>query len=105
MGMKRQDPPFDGPGSGDGPGASRHRRGDVGFDRWLKAKLHHTFDPVLEEKVPDDLMKLLQRFDAAPANPGPSEAGTSPEASTDDPNPDEARTNGRAPKGRGTSET
>ena len=34
-----------------------------GFDRWLNRQLHRLYDPVLTEAVPDEIMRLLERFD------------------------------------------
>ncbi|HET6469049.1 MAG TPA: hypothetical protein VFG43_11810 [Geminicoccaceae bacterium] len=51
-------------GSAKDPKATRHKRGEVGFDLWLKMKLHEVYDPVLQERVPDDLLHLLAAFDS-----------------------------------------
>jgi hypothetical protein len=37
-----------------------------GFDRWLNRQLHRIYDPVLGEPVPDEMMRLLDQFDAKP---------------------------------------
>lgn len=37
-----------------------------GFDRWLNRQLHRIYDPVLSEAVPDEIMRLLEEFEAAP---------------------------------------
>jgi hypothetical protein len=62
--------------SGDnGPGgdakSTRHTRGEIGFDRWLKHKLHEVYDPVLDEQVPEDLIRLLEAFDSREKKDGP----------------------------------
>ncbi len=40
-----------------------------GFDRWLNRQLHRIYDPVLSEAVPDEIMRLLEEFEAAPLKP------------------------------------
>jgi hypothetical protein len=99
MVMKPMDFPPDGSGSGKEPGASRHRRGDAGFDRWLKAKLHHTYDSVLEEEVPADLMQLLQAFDKAPCK-----AAGGQDRQDDGEGGDRGRMNGPSTKGEPSGE-
>ncbi len=51
---------------------------EQGFERWLNRQLHHLYDPVLSETVPDEILRLLQQFDAeapsAEPPPGPSPA-------------------------------
>jgi hypothetical protein len=44
------------------------RRGplDAGFERWLDRQLHDLYDPILNEPIPDDLARLLDRFDSRP---------------------------------------
>ena len=37
---------------------------DAGYDRWLDRQLHGYYDPVLDEKLPDDLLKVIAKFDA-----------------------------------------
>lgn len=37
-----------------------------GFDRWLNRQLHRIYDPVLSEAVPDEIMRLLEEFEAGP---------------------------------------
>ncbi len=62
------------PGLPEGPGHGRRRSAlDHGFDRWLSKQLHQIYDPVLTEAVPEDMMRLLDRFDG----PG-EEAGDAP---------------------------
>jgi hypothetical protein len=39
---------------------------DRSFDRWLHRQLHHFFDPVLSERVPDEIMRLLEEFEDRP---------------------------------------
>lgn len=51
------------------PSGDRNKRRsalDAGFDRWLNTQLHKMYDPVLEERVPDELNRLLEAFDEAP---------------------------------------
>lgn len=38
------------------------KRGEPGFDRWITKRLHEVFDPVVEEKVPDEFERLLEEF-------------------------------------------
>lgn len=35
--------------------------GDAAFDRWLRRELGRLYDAALEEPVPDELMRLLDR--------------------------------------------
>lgn len=35
--------------------------GDVAFDRWLEDKLRNSYSSVLEEPIPDDLLRLLEQ--------------------------------------------
>jgi hypothetical protein len=42
----------------------RSSRSDSGFDRWLIDQLRKLYDEVLEEEVPDDLVKVVRGFDA-----------------------------------------
>ncbi len=37
-----------------------------GFDRWLNRQLHRIYDPVLNEAVPDEIMRLVEQFDVTP---------------------------------------
>lgn len=55
---------------GSGTGESMQERV---FDRWLDRQLHRLFDPVLSEEVPDDIMRLLDKFEKGPDDP--SEGG------------------------------
>jgi Anti-sigma factor NepR len=34
-----------------------------GFDRWLNRQLRRLYDPVLTEAVPEEIMRLVERFD------------------------------------------
>lgn len=36
------------------------------YDRWLDRRLHQLYDPVLNEKIPDELASLLLQFDEKP---------------------------------------
>jgi hypothetical protein len=40
-----------------------------GFDRWLNRQLHRIYDPVLGEVMPDELLRLIERFDPKPQPP------------------------------------
>jgi hypothetical protein len=50
------------------PADDRGRRmdsgSDAGFDRWLVDQLRKLYDEVLDEEVPDDLVKVVRSFDA-----------------------------------------
>jgi hypothetical protein len=46
-----------------------HAEPAPGFDRWLNRQLHRLYDPVLAEPVPDEIMRLLHRFDDPAASP------------------------------------
>jgi len=46
-------------------GRSR-KRGEPGFDRWLTERLHDVFDPVVNEKVPEEFERLLEDFAKRP---------------------------------------
>ena len=50
-------------------GAAPKRRSakDAGFDRWLGRQLHAIYDPVLEEELPERLLKLLDGFEPGTA--------------------------------------
>ena len=48
----------------DGPskrGAAPSAYGNDAFDHWLEDKLRNAYSSVLEEPIPDDLLKLLQQ--------------------------------------------
>jgi hypothetical protein len=47
---------------------------DRAFDRWLNRQLHGLYDPVLAEPLPDELMRLLDRFEQRP-KPSDAEGG------------------------------
>lgn len=36
---------------------------DTAFRRWLEEQLHHKYDQVLDEPIPDDLLSLLKPDD------------------------------------------
>lgn len=42
-----------------------------GFDHWVGRQLHKVYDDVLNEPVPAELRKVLERFAAAPATQRP----------------------------------
>lgn len=42
---------------------------DRGFDRWLVRQLRRVYDPVLTEAVPEDITRLLDRFDLGADTP------------------------------------
>jgi len=58
-------------GSGGSSLGSDETMVERGFDRWLNRQLHRLYDPVLAEPVPEDLLRLLERFDPKPA-PSPA---------------------------------
>ena len=39
---------------------------DQAFDQWVARQLHKVYDEVLSEPVPDELLRLVERIDAAP---------------------------------------
>lgn len=39
-------------------------RRNGGFDRWLDRSLHELYDKVLGEDLPEDLRKLIEKFDS-----------------------------------------
>ena len=39
------------------------RRSEAGFDRWIVDQLRKLYDEVLEEDVPEDLVKIVRGFD------------------------------------------
>ena len=41
-------------------------RADPSFDDWLDVRLKKLYDSVLEEPLPDEMMKLLQRPKSSP---------------------------------------
>jgi hypothetical protein len=40
-----------------------------GFDHWLNRQLHRLYDPVLAEAVPDEITRLIDRFDSGTDTP------------------------------------
>lgn len=60
-GKQRQDPEFGMGKSMDGapPRKGRQSR-DQAFDVWLKRGLHQLFDDVVNEPVPEELLKLIE---------------------------------------------
>ena len=43
------------------PTQSAGDAGDGAFDRWLEDKLRNAYSSVLEEAIPEDLLRLLQQ--------------------------------------------
>jgi len=43
---------------------------DQAFDRWLTQGLHVLFDPVVDEALPDDLLRLIEADRLAAARKG-----------------------------------
>jgi len=48
---------------------------DPAFERWLNRQLHGLYDPVLAEPLPDELMRLLDRFEERPTPPDGDDGG------------------------------
>ena len=50
---------------------------DRGFDLFLNRQLHQLYDPVLNEPIPEELLRLLNQFDdrAEPAKEEKPDAG------------------------------
>src|SRR4051794_21646126 len=71
MSMKPLDGDNEGEPAASPAGNAPRSRVDVGFDRWLRNRLHSLYDPVLNEKVPDELEALLDRFTTRPPD-GPA---------------------------------
>ncbi|HMR30676.1 MAG TPA: hypothetical protein PKA13_02135 [Geminicoccaceae bacterium] len=44
------------------------KQADRGLDQWFTRKLHDLYDPVLSEKIPDDLSRLLDDFAKRPTD-------------------------------------
>jgi hypothetical protein len=44
---------------------------DQAFDQWVARQLHKVYDEVLNEPVPDELLRLVEQIDAAPATDEP----------------------------------
>lgn len=60
----RRSPPSGKPPPGTPP--KRPSALEAGFERWLNTQLHKMYDPVLEERIPDELSRLLEAFDERP---------------------------------------
>lgn len=59
------------PGGPDTPEPKMTRTtADASFDRWLVGQMRKLYDEVLEESVPDDLVRLVRSFDGADAAGG-----------------------------------
>lgn len=56
-------------------GASSSSSLDRGFDRWLNRQLHVFFDPVLDQKMPDEIASLLEQFESRDKQPGNDDEG------------------------------
>lgn len=48
---------------------------DQAFDQWVARQLHKVYDEVLSEPVPDELLRLVERFDEQPAAGKPRDGG------------------------------
>lgn len=57
---------------------------EQGFERWLNRQLHQLYDPVLAEAVPDEIMRLLQQFDAQSPSPEPPSDPPGPSSKLDE---------------------
>jgi hypothetical protein len=44
----------------------RRKKDDPGVDQWFTRRIHEIYDPVLHEKIPDDLSRLLDDFAKRP---------------------------------------
>lgn len=44
---------------------------DAAFDRWLKEQLHRLYDEVLSEDIPDEMLRLIEKFNAPNAKKDP----------------------------------
>lgn len=64
--MKFRDTPDTGAKTGQKVPRPR-KQADRGLDDWFTKKLHDLYDPVLSEKIPDDLARLLDDFAKKPA--------------------------------------
>ncbi|MFT8367384.1 hypothetical protein [Acetobacter papayae] len=42
------------------PRKTRKKQGDQAFDVWLKRGLHQLFDDVVNEPMPEELLRLIQ---------------------------------------------
>ena len=45
-----------------GPEKARRGRSEAGFDRWIVDQLRKLYDEVLDEEVPEDLVKVVRSF-------------------------------------------
>jgi hypothetical protein len=52
---------------------------DQAFDQWVARQLHKVYDEVLSEPVPDELLRLVERIDAAPVQHQPTSDVAEPE--------------------------
>jgi hypothetical protein len=60
-----------GSAGGESPSSSLDR----GFDRWLNRQLHVFFDPVLDQKLPDEIAGLLEQFESRDKQSGNEDEG------------------------------
>ncbi|MDX6750698.1 NepR family anti-sigma factor [Geminicoccaceae bacterium 1502E] len=70
MSSSNRRPPSSKPAAG-----GRHKRPsalEAGFERWLNSQLHKMYDPVLDERIPDELSRLIEAFDERPPKKEPS---------------------------------
>jgi Anti-sigma factor NepR len=51
-------------GQGRDRGRRVDRRSEAGFDRWLVDQLRKLYDEVLDEEVPEELVRVVRAFDA-----------------------------------------
>ena len=63
--MKFRDTPDSGAKTGQKVPRPR-KQAERGLDQWFTKKLHDLYDPVLNEKIPDDLSRLLDDFAKRP---------------------------------------
>jgi len=56
--------------SGQPESGDRHSGVDQAFDRWLTQGLHVLFDPVVDEALPEDLLRLIEADRRAAARKG-----------------------------------
>lgn len=54
-------------GQGREGGRRVDRRSEAGFDRWLVDQLRKLYDEVLDEEVPEDLIRVVRAFGAGQA--------------------------------------
>ena len=43
---------------------------DKAFDQWVSRQLHKVYDEVLNEQVPDELLRLVEHFEPASDDDG-----------------------------------